>query len=166
MSITHLGVQWTANNAGSGVTTGSGPARSGSYGFFTLPHGDPGNNINDGWIGTATGPKLVAVGGWVETNTPPADLGLSVDGVDVDFPEDANILGTAHTFFGAIDPAGFTTFYYHEREGTPGELKYIFSDDYTFAFVPEPATLLLLFLGGAGAAWPLRRGVGKSRRRA
>ncbi len=86
-SITSLGVQWTANNAHGGATTGSGPARSGDYGPFTLPHGDETNNTKDGWIGNAVGPKLVAVGGWIETNTPPADLGMTVDGVDVDFGE-------------------------------------------------------------------------------
>ena len=47
-SIANLGVTWTANNVNSEVTTGQGPALGGSWGFFTLPHGDFGNGIGDG----------------------------------------------------------------------------------------------------------------------
>ena len=47
-SVTSAGVTWAANNAGSGITTGSGPARTGAWGFFQLPHGDPAGNIRDG----------------------------------------------------------------------------------------------------------------------
>ena len=68
-SVTSQGITWTANNANSGVTTGSGPARTGSWGFFTDPHGDFGDGVGDGWIGTSS-QTLYGVGGWLDTNTP------------------------------------------------------------------------------------------------
>lgn len=133
-SITNLGITWTANNVNSEVTTGNGPVRTGEWGFYTLPHGDPFNGINDGWIGSAV-ETLYAVGGWIETNTPPASLALILDGDEgnpVDFPDDQ--LGTQHKFFGVIDTNGFTQFEFREIEAVPpGELKYIFGDDFFWA---------------------------------
>lgn len=133
-SITHLGLTWTANNVNSEITTGNGPVRTGEWGFYALPHGDPVNGINDGWIGAAS-ETLYAVGGWIETNTPPASLALILDGNEadpVDFPDDQ--LGTQHKFFGVIDTAGFTQFEFRETEAAPpDELKYIFGDDFFWA---------------------------------
>ncbi len=133
-SITNLGITWTANNVNSEVTTGNGPVRTGEWGFYTLPHGDPFNGINDGWISSST-ETLYAVGGWIETNTPPASLALILDGDEgnpVDFPDDQ--LGTQHKFFGVIDTNGFTQFEFREIEAVPpDELKYIFGDDFFWA---------------------------------
>lgn len=151
-SVTSQGITWTANNVNGGVTTGSGPAQTGEWGFYTLPHGDFGNGIGDGWIGNSS-QTLYGVGGWLQTNTPFAAVGLLVDGVAVDFGEtcvgnncsDNDILGTQPKFFGVISTAGFTTFNYNETEGTIGDQKFIFSDDYTFA-VPEPTSLSLLLI--------------------
>ena len=158
-SITNLGITWTANNDTSEVTTGSGPALTGDWGFFVLPHGDFATGTNcdvpgvcgDGFEGTSAQP-IFGVGGWIETNTPPAELGLFIDGVQVDFGGDgaggdANVLGTAHKFFGAIDTEGFTQFEFREMEGTIGDQKFIFADDFTLAVVPEPNSLLLLTTG-------------------
>lgn len=145
-SVTNLGITWTANNANSEVTTGNGPVRTGEWGFYTLPHGDPFNGINDGWIGSSS-ETLYAVGGWIETNTPPASLALILDGNEadpVDFPDDQ--LGTQHKFFGVIDTDGFTQFEFREIEAVPpDELKYIFGDDFfwaTAADAVQPAPLL------------------------
>lgn len=173
--ITNLGVTWSASAPISEVTTGPGPARTGMWGFFTLPHGDPVNGVGDGWRGQTTAP-LIAIGGWVRTNTPPAKLGMYLNGdlnTPVDFGEvpgsgeNPTELGTAWRFFGVIDAAGFQTFDFRELEG-PGDPKgkFIFGDDFTFAFAASsiPADLngdgvvngadlaeLLAQWGGAGA---------------
>ena len=65
-SVASLGVTWTSNNGTSEVTTGGGPARTGSWGFFSAPHGDfdqhdppskdctsPGN-CGDGFAGSSS----------------------------------------------------------------------------------------------------------------
>ena len=38
--VCHLGVCWTANNLISEITTGAGPARTGNWGFYAIPHGN------------------------------------------------------------------------------------------------------------------------------
>ena len=105
-------------------------------------------NCGDGWVGTATG-VLHAVGGWVETNTFGAKLGLILDGdfqSPVDLGEtcdpsgencsDLAILDYAPRFFGVIDPAGFTFFEFRELEGTAEDAKLMFADDFTLGFLP------------------------------
>jgi hypothetical protein len=138
---------WTANNPDGGVTTGGGPARTGSYGFYCLPHGNPATgvdcnipgNCTDGWIVTA--PRtLYAAGAWIETNTPPAGVELFLDGVVVDFGNDSTLTSGAHMFRGIIDPAGFSTYEVHETEGTSDDFKLLFVDDYTFGL---PADVFL-----------------------
>lgn len=133
-SIISLGVTWTANNALSQVTTGPGPALTGMWGFFTLPHGDYTAGIPDGWI---TAGDFVAAGGWVRTNTPPAGIELIIDGDTanpIDF-DGNNVLNGPHRFFGVIDPDGFNTVEFRETESSGDDWKYIFADDFTFGFV-------------------------------
>ena len=133
-SITNLGITWTASSPNNEITTGSGAARTGAWGFYSLPHGDYANGIGDGFAGTTSAP-LVAIGGWIDTNTPPAKLGLFLDGNElnpVDFG-DADGLGTQTRFFGVIDAGGFTRFDFRELEGTIGDQKFIFADDFTLA---------------------------------
>jgi hypothetical protein len=152
-SITHLGVTWTANNPDSGVTTGNGPARSGSWGFFTLPHGSyltgtgctlPGN-CGDGWIGSAAF-TLYGVGGWIH-GTYGAKVELVLDGDyanPVDFGEICDpsgencvnpaLLGVGDAFFGVIDTTGFHEFDFSEIEGTSTDVKLLFADDFTLGF--------------------------------
>lgn len=143
-SVFNLGITWTANNTDSEVTTGEGPALHGQWGFFTLPHGSYGTgtdcdqpiNCGDGWIGTGDG-QLVAVGGWVETNTPYAGIKMYLDG-NMNAPIDFGVsLGTQYQFIGVIVPAGFGQFEFRETEGVITELKYIFGDDMTFAFASD-----------------------------
>lgn len=131
-SITNLDVTWTSISPNNNITTGSGAARTGNWGFYSLPHGDYENGIGDGFSGTGLQP-LVAIGGWITTNTPPAKLGLLLDGIAVDFGA-ADVLGTQYRFFGAIAPGGFFQFDFRELEGTIGDQKLIFGDDFTFAF--------------------------------
>ncbi|MCP3903523.1 MAG: hypothetical protein GY715_07785 [Planctomycetes bacterium] len=134
-SVTNLGITWTSSSANNGVSTSMGAARSGQWGFYSLPHGDYANGITDGWRGTAAQP-LVAIGGWVRTNTPFAALIVFLDGNEqnpFDFDGD-NILGTGgHRFFGVIETSGFSAFDFRETEGTIGDQKLIFGDDFTFA---------------------------------
>jgi hypothetical protein len=134
-SVTNLGITWTSSSANNEITTGPGPAHTGQWGFFSLPHGDYANGITDGWRGTADQP-LAAIGGWIDTNTPFAAVVVFLDGNEqspIDFNGD-NILGGSYRFFGVIDPDGFSVFDFRETEGTIGDAKYIFGDDFTFAF--------------------------------
>ncbi len=134
-SVSHLGITWVSSSSNNEVTTSSGAARTGNWGFYSLPHGDYGNGIGDGWRGTS-GQQFVAVGGWVETNTPYGKLGLFLDGDElnpVDFGG-ADVLDTQPRFFGVVAPAGFSMFDYRELEGVMEDQKLIFCDDFIFAF--------------------------------
>lgn len=133
-SVTNLEITWSSSSPNNEITTGPGPARTGNWGFFSLPHGDYANGITDGWHGVADQP-LVAIGGWVD-GTYGGRINLILDGDElnpVDFGG-ANGLGGAYTFFGVIDPNGFSAFAFRETEGTIGDQKYIFGDDFTFAY--------------------------------
>lgn len=131
-SIHGQGVTWIPSTPNSEITTGTGPALGGLYGFYQFPHGDPVNGINDGFGGIGDVP-MVAIGGWIETNTPPAKVELSLDGVAVHFGG-PTFLSTQHAFFGAIDLSGFSQFEFLETEAMPGDWKLMFSDDFTYAF--------------------------------
>jgi len=162
-AISHLGVHWAANNLSSEITTGAGPARSGDWGFYSLPHGsytqpDPGadcfvpGECGDGWRGTSIDGEFVAIGGWFETNTPPAKLGVYLGdypdnpidlGEICDPPGSENCISNSvmtvqHQFWGVVEPAGFAQFEFRELEGKleigGGDIKYIFADDFWFAF--------------------------------
>lgn len=134
-SVHNLGITWVSSSPNNEVTTSDGAARSGNWGFYSLPHGDYANGIGDGWRGTGD-QQLVAVGGWVRTNTPPAKIGLFLDGDElnpVDFGG-ADALTGGYLFFGVIAPGGFSMFDYRELEGVLMDQKFIFSDDFIFAF--------------------------------
>jgi len=135
-SVLSQGIIWTSNNDVSEVTTGSGPVRTGVYGFFCLPHGNyatgtdchiPGN-CTDGWIVTATG-VMYGAGGWIEGNF--GKIEFFVDGTLVGLGGNG-FVNNLHQFFGVIHPAGFTTFEVHETEGKAEDQKFIFADDFTF----------------------------------
>lgn len=130
-SVTTQGITFTANGANSGITTGSGPARTGQYGFFELPHGDWQNGITDGWVFTSEAPMLGA-GGWIETNTYGARVDLIVDDTTVVDFEDIPV-DYAHRFYGVIDPDGFTRLEVTETEAVANDQWfYIFADDFYF----------------------------------
>lgn len=130
-SVTSLGLTWLPNNGNSGVTTGGGPARTGSWGFYELPHGDFGSGVGDGWF-IESGTAMYAAGGWLISNTPGAKINLILDGTAVvDFSGD-NQVWSSHRFFGVIDPGGFTSLEFRETEGTEEDQKFVFADDFSF----------------------------------
>ena len=161
--VSSQGVNWSANNLSSEITTGNGPALTGEFGFYSLPHGsydnpDPGascfnpEECGDGFRATAITGAFIAHGGWIETNTPfaklgiylgnypenPVDLGETCDPPGSENCQGNDVLGTESKFFGVIDPAGFERIEYRELEGKlepPGgaDKKYIFADDFYFS---------------------------------
>ncbi len=130
-TVAAQGITWSANHLGSDITTGPGPARTGQWGFFQIPHGDPVAGIRDGWMGTTAQP-MVAIGGWIQS-TGSGSIELRLDGVPVDFGGNSHTTSTPQ-FFGAIQLAGFSQFEWEELEAAPGDWKYLFADDFTFAF--------------------------------
>lgn len=155
-SVASQGLTWTSNFLTGEVTTSDGAARRGSWGFYASPHGSYGVGVGcqlpgvcgDGFVGSAA-KGMYAVGGWIRTNTPPADLRMIIDGGTVlDFGA-ASAIGTDHAFFGVLSDTPFHSFEYREVEGTQGELKFIFADDFLFALapVPEPGPWILLLAG-------------------
>ena len=142
----------------SGITTGQGPARTGDWGFYSYPHGDyefgtgceEPNVCGDGFIGIGSN-TLYAIGGWLETNTVPAQFDLFIDGdfnnvvdwgefcIDEENCTDiTTILSYEHQFWGFIDTNGLTQFEFREMEGKLGDVKFMFADDFTFAILHEP----------------------------
>ena len=88
-SIVNLGINWTSNNLSSGLTTSSGAAHTGNWGVYSSPHGsytnpDPGANCfnpgecGDGLRGEAVSGMIYGIGGWFDTNTPFAKLGMFI----------------------------------------------------------------------------------------
>lgn len=161
-SVTSQGITWTSTDE---VTTSSGAARSGNWGGYDQPGGDP-----DILFGQSAF-TLYGIGGWFRTNTPTTNIQLYLGGVMID--NGSLTLGTAYSFIGIIEPAGFTTFEIRDTEAVPEDQKHWFSDDYTFAVAPAsniPAAsawtfaMLILLVITAGTI-VLRNGVeGKSER--
>lgn len=145
-SVSNLGVTWTGNNPTSQVTTGTGPAIFGQYGFFQLPHGNyatgadcntPGN-CTDGWIATADEDVFVAAGIWIHCNAGTAGIEFVLDG-DAENPVDfdgAKLPAGSTGFFGVLDSNGFRSIEVHETEGKAEDASYIFADLFTFALQP------------------------------
>jgi hypothetical protein len=167
-SVLSQGVTWTANFATGQITTAAGAKTGGVWGFLAYPHGSYGTGAGcgqpgacgDGFIGSTSG-GFYAIGGWIKTNTPPARIGLSLDGTPVTF-DNASLLNANFAFFGAISSTPFGRFEYREMGGATGDTKNIFADDFTFVratLVPEPAAynLMLLGLGLVGVAARRRR---------
>jgi hypothetical protein len=145
-SITNKMLRWESNVPGNNIRVGTGPARNGARGVFSLPHGNQsaictdedqaGESacpwVHDGWIITNTrSTPLYAVGGYLDTNTPYASLEFLLDGSIVDFGADA-VLGTSYKFFGVIDFGGFDKIEMRETEGVLLDQKLIYGDQFFF----------------------------------
>ena len=162
-AVSSQGLTWTSNNLTSNITTGAGAAITGQYGFYSYAHGsysnpDPGTDClipgdcGDGFRGSADAGTLVAIGGWIDTNTPFAKIGLFLGeypdnpigfGETCTPPGSENcsnnaVIGTTPEFFAVIDEAGFDRFEYRELEGKleidGADIKLIFADDFYYAF--------------------------------
>jgi hypothetical protein len=178
-TVASQGLIWRSNNSTSQVTTGSGGALTGAWGFYALPHGsyaspEPGSDCDipgdcgDGLTISSGAGTIYAAGGWFRTNTPFAKVGAFVggytwfgdqcnlEGVDCD----AVTIGVSPQFIGLVDAGGFTDIEFRELEGKTegafeGDLKLIFSDDFSVAMdvapqrVPSLSASLVLTLGSA-----------------
>ncbi len=154
--IISQGITWTSNHAENQITTSTGPALTGLWGFYSMPHGNfstgtgcdlPGM-CGDGFMGTRAD-TIYAVGGWV-TGTFGGKLNLILDGDTlnaIDF-QGENLLSNTHQFFGAIETNGFITFEYREMEGTAEDQKFMWADDFNFGLPLSSAVLITSFTAG------------------
>lgn len=135
-SVTNLGCEWRSPNPNGGVTTSEGAARSGQWGFFAYPHFVLG--ISDGWV-LRFDPPVKAVGGYVRTNTPPAELGVFVNGspTALDFGENQTVLDGVYRFFGVADPDGISMIEFRDVEAGGDDYHNLFTDDFDFARAPS-----------------------------
>jgi len=149
-SVTSQGIVWTSNHtATNNITTGNGPARTGSYGMFDPNHGvatgtptqcdidnPPAHCLyHDGFSGSLL-PGMTALhgaGGYI-TGISGANPAIILDGTtEVGFGPVFNF-----QFIGVIDASasGFNHFEFRELDGKVGQALYIFGDDFTFTGTP------------------------------
>ena len=149
-SATSQGIVWTSNHtATNNITTGSGPAKTGTYGVFDPNHGvatgtpaqcdidNPPSHclFHDGFSGSLL-PGMTAlhgVGGYI-TGIYGAKPAIILNGItEVGFGPVFNF-----QFIGVIDASasGFTDFEFRELDGKVGQALYIFGDDFTFTGTP------------------------------
>jgi hypothetical protein len=156
LSITSMGIQWqtnhTAPQAANEITTGGGPARTGFWGIYDPNHGDatgtpqicdvdnpPAYCLSyDGFTGIREPGQsaLHGAGGFI-TGTTGANIATILDGTNQ--IGSGHLPSPGHQFFGVIDDSatGFNKFEFRELGGKTGQLKFIFADDFTFAFTPS-----------------------------
>ncbi|MFT7463626.1 MAG: hypothetical protein ACI9EF_001971 [Pseudohongiellaceae bacterium] len=139
-SVTNQGLTWESPSGSSEVTTGSGPAFQGQYGFYALPHGDYGAGpqcnqpcvCTDRWRISSDTP-LVAFGGWVRTLGNGGKVALYLDGDYTNPIEPYNGHIFSWVYIGVVVPAGFQTIEIREVEGVSQDAYLIFADAFTFA---------------------------------
>lgn len=168
--VSSRGLEWRANDFDSthtdppqppppppnDITTGSGPARSGQWGFFDFSHGYavgtaavcdiemPEDHClyHDGFTirrepGSA---PLFGAGGWF-TGTYGAEVALVLDG-DWQNPIGGEpLVGGPNRFLGVIDagPTGFMEIQFRETAGKVGQKFLIFADDFLLLSAPNVA---------------------------
>jgi hypothetical protein len=165
-SVISQGITWTSNHTMNGVRTGTlgGSVVDGTYGFFSLPHGDDTDSglycddaedpiptecwLNDGWMITApVGETLFGVGGWFDSNTGGAKVTFLLDGVDVNGNDTDNIDNwmrdgdriNGWTFVGVIDTNGFASAEVLELSGKDFQQEFIFGDKFSIGVTAAPA---------------------------
>jgi len=159
-SVTSQGVSWTSNHPDNDITTGGGPAFTGDWGFYSLPHGNqnltqPFDFITDGFSGGGATP-MNAVGGWF-VGTSGGQLSVILDGDETNII-DLGPVGVVHDFYGVVVDGSFSSFEFRENEGTVEDPKIVFVDDITIGLVgdvnrpPEgtilqPATAVSVMVG-------------------
>ncbi len=162
--ITSQGITWTSNHPlDTTITTGAGPALTGSWGAYDPSHGfatgsttecdvdtpPPNCLYHDGLSGKIApggdlgGDKLRGVGGYI-TGTTGANIAIILDGttqVNVGALPDPGF-----HFFGLIDGtlSGFNGYEFRELDGKIGQARYIFGDDFIIATTSPPQNTLAM----------------------
>lgn len=161
-SVTSQGITWISNHPENQVTTSSGPARTGDWGFYSMPHGNFSTGTDcdipgvcgDGFIGSVTD-TIFGVGGWI-TGTFGGRLELILDGDTLSAWgfDGQNMLQNEHKFFGVVKVNGFKTFEYRETEGVSEDQKFMWADDFTLGVSAAVSVLITNFF-----ARPVDQGV-------
>ena len=147
-SVTSMNITWTSNHPGSNnITTGSGPARTGAWGVYSLPHGVASGTpaqcdidnppeyclFHDGFSGKriAGESALHGVGAYI-TGSAGANISIFHGATQTVF---GALPDPGHHFFAVIDAsaAGFAGFKFQEMDGKVGQQLLIFGDDFVFA---------------------------------
>lgn len=120
LRVASLGITWSAGGA---LTTGDAAARSG-WAAFDLG-GAPGKLHG-------TSPRLLrALGGFLTTNTPGAEVAILLDGRSADGA--SLVPDSSYRFIGLISSLGFHSFEIADTEAMPGSPRNFFADDFTLA---------------------------------
>jgi hypothetical protein len=144
--ITSQGIIWTSNHPGTNnITTGTGPAFSGTWGAYDPGHGvatgtttdcdidNPPHSclFHDGLSGRilSGGDSLRGVGAYI-TGTAGANIDIILDGVTR--VSIGKLPDTGFHFLAVIDAtvSGFTAFEFQEQDGKVGQERQIFGDNF------------------------------------
>jgi len=156
-SVINHGVRWASNHFGAPayneLTTGTGAARTGSWGLFDPDHGyatgtpaecDVTNPplycfYKDGFTGTRQvgEPKLRGAGGYFSGSAAPNLVMILDGGAPIGLGQ---VYAGEIPFFGVINTAGFDTFRVEETDGKIGQLRRVFGDDFTLGTTPADTT--------------------------
>jgi hypothetical protein len=150
-SVNAQAIRWTTNYpATNEITTGTGPARTGTYGFYDPDHGfatgtpaecDIDNPpvhclFYDGWTGTRMSGGVFQGAGGYFTGITDANIAVLLDGgAPIGL---GRLPDPGHHFFGVIRTTAFSTFQFREMDGKVGQEKLIFADDFTFGTGDAP----------------------------
>jgi hypothetical protein len=165
-AITSQGISWTTNHPlTNDITTGSGAARTGSWGGYDSNHGvatgtetecdvdEPPEHclFHDGLSGFIEPDgdiiygSLQGAGGYLDSNTGGGNIAIILYGgthpIDVGTLINVGKLPhAAYNFFGVIDAtaSGFTGFEFRELDGKIGQARFIFGDDFIIATTSLP----------------------------
>lgn len=155
-SVLSQGVIWTTNHpATNPITTGTGPALTGTWGVYDPDHGyatgtlgectdvvplPPECLFKDGVTGTrqAGESTLYGAGGHFKGTTGALNLVAILDGgAPVGL---GKVPSGGHRFRGVIDTGGFSSFRFEEIDGKVGQERFAFADDFTLGTTPADTT--------------------------
>lgn len=154
LSISHQGINWTANHVTNTLSTSNGAAHTGSWGIYDSDHGSATGDettcdvdvppqeclFHDGISGTRLNGQgnLSAVGGWFSSQGDSNVVALLDESTPINLGKVAN---STWIFLGIIETNGFTTFEIRETEGKIGDARLLFADDFTLGiWAPSACT--------------------------
>ena len=161
------GIKWETNHPVTNeITTGTGQARTGLWAVYDPDHGYATGtsaecNVNnpplhclfkDGFTGTRQSGEstLRGVGGYFTGSAGPNIVMILDGGAPIGL---GLLLVGGSQFFGVIDTAGFTSYRVEETDGKVGQERYVFADDFTFAFSGPFSIFSDGFESGGTLAW-------------